>query len=180
MALTAANVQVGVTGAVYFAPSGTAVPTNPTDALNGAFLDVGYISEDGVTTSTSIDVTDLVAWQNADVVRKIQTGHDYTVAWTMLETSENTLELYYGNYTDAGAYGTAEVKGEQGYRGAFVIHVIDDTNLVRIAIPDGQVTEKGDVSIVNGDAISYPITITCYPDTSGVKAYVYTQTVGAS
>jgi hypothetical protein len=26
---------------------------------------------------------------------------------------------------------------------------------------------------VNGDAIMYPVTITAYPDASGVKAYLY-------
>jgi hypothetical protein len=180
MALTAGLVQVGVTGSVYYAPTGTALPTDTSTALNAAFIDVGYIDEDGVQTSTSIDVTDLKAWQNGETVRKIQTGHDFTVSFAMLETSAATLELYFGNYTDAGSEGNVQVTATQGYRGCFVINVVDDTNVMRLVLPDAQVTDKGDTSFVNADAIKYPVTLTAYPDGSGVKAYLYTKTTGAS
>lgn len=179
MAATAGNLLVGVTGSIYMAPSGTALPTTVSASLNAAFADLGYISEDGVSTSTSIDTNDIKAWQNGDTVRKIQTGHDFQVNFTMLETNAKSLELYYGNYTSA-TNGKVEVKGVQGYRGCFVINVIDDEALVRIVLPDAQVTDKGDVSYVNADPASLPVTLTCYPDTSGVKAYLYFETDGAS
>ena len=83
---TAENVRVGVTGAVYFAPAGTAVPTSVSGVLNAAFVDVGYIGEDGVSESISADTNDIKAWQNGDVVRRVQTSHDYTVSFTMLRT----------------------------------------------------------------------------------------------
>lgn len=182
MANTAANVRVGVTGAVYFAPSGTAVPTSVSTALNAAFNDVGYIGEDGITESTATDSTDIRAWQNGDIVRRVQTSHDYSVSFTMLETKAKALELYYGNFTagPGGASGVVEIDGSQPYRGAFVLHVIDDTDLIRVVIPDGQVSERGDVQRVNGDATAYPITITAYPDSSGNKAYIYYETDAAS
>jgi hypothetical protein len=44
---------------------------------------------------------------------------------------------------------------------------------IRIVIPDGQVTERGDVTYANGEAIGYDVTVTAYPDDSGVKAYIY-------
>ena len=50
MATTATNVTVGkpkVGGAVHWAPLGTALPTSATEALNAAFVDLGYVSEDG-------------------------------------------------------------------------------------------------------------------------------------
>ena len=40
------NVSTGkpkITGAVYRAPLGTALPTDATTALSGAFVDMGYI-----------------------------------------------------------------------------------------------------------------------------------------
>lgn len=182
MANTADNVRVGVTGAVYFAPSGTAVPTSVSTALNAAFNDVGYIAEDGITESTSTSTNDIRAWQNGDIVRRVQTSHDYTVAFTMLETKAKSLELYYGNFTagPGGASGQVTVDGAQPYRGAFVLHVIDDTNLIRIVIPDGQITERGDVTYANGDAIAFPVTITAYPDGNGDKAFIYYETDAAS
>lgn len=166
---TAANVRVGVTGGVYTAPEGTAIPTDPVSELDAAFDETGYISDAGVTQSIGEDITDLKAWQNGDVVRKIQTSHDLTYAFTMIETSEVTLKAYYGNY----AAGVVEINGVQLPHGPWVLSVIDGDAEIRVVIPDGQVTERGDISYVNGDAIGYPITITCFPDEDGNKAYMY-------
>lgn len=181
MTLTAANVRVGVTGTVKMAATGTALPTTIPASLNSGFNDVGYISEDGVVTATSTDVTDIKAWQNGETVRKIQTSHDFTVQFAMIETNERSLELYYGAYShNFGADGSVQVRASQGYRGCFVIDVVDDEDLIRIVLPDAQVTEREDVSYVNGEAISYGVTLTCYPDVSGVKAYIYFDTNAAS
>ena len=182
MAQVASNVRVGVTGAVYKAPTGTALPTSVSAALNAAFRDVGYISEDGVTTSTPTDTNDIRAWQNGDIVRRVQTSHDFTIAFTMIETNAEVLEMYYGNFTagPGGASGVVEVRSEQGWRGEIVLHVVDDDQLIRVVVPDGQITERDDVAYVNGDAIAYGVTITCYPDVTGVKAYIYFETDAAS
>lgn len=179
---TAANVRVGVTGAVYKAATGTTLPTDVSSALDVGFEDVGYIGEDGVVTSTGTDTNDIKAWQNGETVRKVQTSHDFTLAFTMIETNAKTLELYYGNFEagPGGASGVVEVRSEQGWRGELVLNVVDDDQLIRIVVPDAQVTEREDVSYVNGDAIAYGVTITCYPDNTGVKAYIYFETDAAS
>lgn len=175
MATTAANVLVGVTGGAYLAPTGTALPTNSQSALNAAFDEVGYISEDGVTQSISEDITDLKAWQNGDVVRKIQTAHDLTYSFTMIETSDVTLAAYYGNYTA----GTVEINGDQLPHKSWVLEVVDGDDDLRVVIPDGQITERGDIVYQNGDAVGYQVTITAFPDGSGNKAYIYVSGTGS-
>lgn len=174
MGNVANNVQVAVTGGVYMAPAGTTIPTNGASALNNAFEDLGYISEAGVVETINEQSTDIRAWQNGAIVRKVTTSHDVTYAFTAIESNDRTLEAYYGNI----AAGVVEVKGEQGVRGPWVIEVFDGaedstTGHRRIVIPDGQVTARGGVSYVNGAAVAYPITITAYPDDTGVKAYIY-------
>lgn len=177
MATVAANVNVGVTGGVYFAPVGTALPTSPSAALNVAFLEVGYLGEDGITQSVGDTTTEIKAWQNADVVRTIQTDHSATFKLTMEETNANSLAAYYGaNYVA----GVGQIKSGVLARKAWIIHVIDGTSLIRIVVPNGQITERGDVVYQNGAAIMYPITIEAYPDASGVKAYVYYATATVS
>lgn len=179
MVLTSANVRVGVTGAAYTAPPGTALPTDAGTALDPAFEDVGYISDDGVTESQDTDVTNIKAWQNSDVVRKVQTEHDVTYNFTMIETNPVSLEAYYGNFAaaDPGATpptdDTVEITGEQLPRGPWVLSVLDGADVIRVSIPDGQVTERGEITYQGEEEIGYEITITCYPDTSGVKAYKY-------
>lgn len=182
MSNNAEAVRVGVTGAVYFAPAGTPVPTSVSGSLDAAFEDVGYISEDGVSESTGTDTNEIKAWQNGDVVRRVQTSHEYSITFTMIETNEKSLELYYGNYTHGlGAdNGSVQIDGSQPYRGAFVINVVDDTDLKRIVIEDGQITERGEVVYKNDEATAYTVTITAYPDSNGVKAMIYYETDAAS
>lgn len=162
--LTAANVIVAGTGAVYRAPLGTPLPTSATDALNEAFLGHGYITQDGVAETIDEQTSDLIAWQNGDLVRKIQQSHDASYAFAGLETSPTMLETYYGNY-DAGK---VKIRGGGGIRGAWVLDFIDGNMMhVRAVIGDGQVTARGGVTRNGQAGFEYPVTITCYPFTDG-------------
>lgn len=180
MALTADNVRVGVTGAVYVAPTGTTLATDATTALNAAFQDLGYIHEDGVTETQDTDISDIVAWQNGAKVRKVQTSHDLMYAFTMIETSAVTLREFYGNFAaaDSVAVGdpaddTVKVNGDQLPRRSWVLSVIDGDHVLRVVIPDGQITERGDITYANGEAVGREVTITCFPDANENKAYIY-------
>jgi hypothetical protein len=175
MALEAANVNVAVTGGVYFAPVATALPADATTALAVGYLEVGYLTEDGITQSVGGASTDIKAWQNSDIVRTLQTEHTLTYALTLLETNPNALELYSGgNY----AAGIVEIRAGVLPHQVYVVDVIDGADHIRIVIPDGQISERGDIVYANASAISYPITITCFPDDTGVKAYVHYATAG--
>lgn len=174
MALDATNVRVGVTGAVYVAPSGSTAPTDATTALDGAFVDLGYIHEDGVTESHDTDTNDIRAWQNGDIVRKVQTSHDLTYSFTMLETNAATLEEFYGDFTDGGVGAdSVEITGTQLPNRAWVLSVLDGDHTIRVYIADGQITERGEIMYANGDPVGREVTVTCYPDASGVKATVW-------
>lgn len=174
MAPTASNVRVAVTGGLYYGEEETPVPASATAPLDPDLAELGYVSEDGVTQTIDEDVEQITAWQNGDTVRVVQTSHDVTYAFSLLETTELALDVYYGNH----AAGTTEIRAGQGKRGAWVFHVTDGNHRIRICVPDGQVTEHGDIEYVNGNAIMYPITVTCYPDSNGVKAYKHLATVG--
>jgi len=58
-----------------------------------------------------------------------------------------------------------------------VIEAVDGTSIVRIVLPNAEVTEVGDRTYASGDATVYPVTVTAYPDSTGVKAYKYKGTV---
>ena len=174
MALTTENVNVAVTGGVYVAPLATALPATAADAIAVGYTEVGYLTEDGITQSIGGSTTDIKAWQNAAVVRVLQTEHSATIKFSMQESNPNTLELYYGNY----AAGAVEVSGGVRPHYVIVIDVIDGTNTVRMVAEDAQVTERGDVSYVNGAIASYPITLECFPGGDGVKIHKYYETAG--
>lgn len=181
MALNAQNVRVAVTGGIYRAPLVTTLPTNATTALAGDFDELGYASEEGITQSVGRDVSDIAAWQNGDVVRVVQTSHTVTYQFNLIETSGLTLETAYGNYEDlGGGAGVTEITGALFPHYVWALHVVDGDSLIRLVLPDGQVTETGDVTLTNGELITYPITVTAFPDTDGVKVYKYTSNPVAS
>lgn len=170
MTNAADNVRVFTTGFVAVAPSGTALPTNATSSLSASYEELGYIDENGVTESQGTSTNKIKAWQGGTVVRVVQTEHELTYKFVAIETNDTVLEQFY----DQATYdGVVEITGDQPASKVWVVHAIDGDDLVRIVVPDGQVTDRGDVVYNGSDPVGYEFTITCYPDSSGVKAYKY-------
>ena len=174
------NVRVGAAdyaGGVFRAPTGTTLPTSATAALDAAFLsrNVGLIADDGVTQSIGNTTTDIRSWQNNAIVRTLTSETKVTYQFTMLETASVALETYYDNFSG----GASEITGQQGIRQSWVIQINDEGNDIRVVIPDGQVTERGDTVFSSTDVLRYPVTITAYPDSSGVNAYQYVGSEGS-
>ena len=89
-----ANVTAGtpkVGGAFFHAPLGTDLPTDAKTALDAAFKNLGYISEDGLTESTSIDTNTVKAW-GGDVVMVNQTGKTTTFSLTLIEALNEEVQ----------------------------------------------------------------------------------------
>lgn len=179
MALDSDNVLVALTGAVYAAPVGTTAPTDTGDAWDAGFKDLGYISEDGITESHEDDVTEIGAWQNGAIVRRMISGTSATYTFTVIETTKTALELYYKGAAIVGvdAEGHGEASIEIGLptsdRRAFGFDVIDGDKIVRWVVPVGEVTERGEITYKNDEPIGYELTITAYPGDDGVHTFKY-------
>lgn len=175
----AQNVSVGkpmADGAVFVAPIGTAVPTDATTALADAFLNIGFISEDGVTNSIETETEEIKAW-GGDIVLEPQTSRKETFAYTMIETNEVSMRQAFGedNVTVAedGAI-TVVHNGKEKSEYVYVIEVLMTGNRVkRQVIPRGKVTEIGEIVYVDNEAIGYETTISALIDESGNTAYEY-------
>lgn len=162
MALDSTNVLIGSTGAAYVAPLGTAAPTSSVSALNAAFADLGYLSDDGITETYDDSTDEITAWQGATVVRRTISSTSATISFTMIESKGATLELFHKGSTMSS--GHLPVLGAVADRRSFVIDVLDGSVHIRLYIANGEVTERGEVTYANGgEALSYPVTITCYP-----------------
>ncbi len=175
MALDSGNVRVGVSGVVYVGPLGTTLPSSVSTTPNAGFRDLGYMSDSGVSQSIASDSTEIHAWQNATTVRVVQTSHTVTYQMEFMEVNWLTMDTYYGNFSG----GVSHLTSDQLVRKSWIIHVDDGDDDFRIVIPEGQITARGDTSIVSGDAYKMPVTITAYDDDSGIKAYIYTSAAGS-
>lgn len=162
MALTSANVRVGVTGSVAIAPEGTTAPPDAVTALPSDWSGVGYISEDGVVEANTIESDDIKAWQNSEVVRKVVTSQETTYAFTMIETNADALGLFYGK-TIAAAATEHVIGGSLGAKQAICLTVVDGLTVSRRWAPSAEVTERGEVTFGATDATGYEVTMTAYP-----------------
>ena len=172
-AINAADVRVGVTGTIKTAPAGTTLPTTAAVALNAAFFDLGYLTQDGLSESVDSSITDLIAWQNSAVVRRTLDSDSLSYSFTLFQTDPDTLKFYYGNYDT-----TVPTVGHVGYTGALgpiqpmVFDILDGAHVTRLVLPAAQLTGRGEVSYAAGGT-SYPVTVTAYPDSGGVKMHRY-------
>lgn len=166
MALVAANARVAITGVVSIGDGTQTAPTDSGTALGTGWTDLGYVSEDGVTETRDRSTNTIRAWQNGDTLREVVTESTLTYAMTFAETKAATVELFYGNTVDDTDGSIVIVPSSTGGRHPFVIDVVDGDETIRTYIPDGEVTEVGDQTYVNGELIGYEVTITCYPSST--------------
>lgn len=167
MALDSSKVRVAVSGEVLVGATTATAPTGTGGATTG-FTGLGYVSEDGVTETRDRSADDIKAWQNAATVRTVITDATLTYSFTLLETKKETVELFYGTTVTAAATDGdfVIVPSNTGGRKSFIIDVVDGAELRRIYIPEGEVTEVGDVVYASGEPIGYEVTITAYKNTT--------------
>jgi hypothetical protein len=93
----ATELVVAGTGKVQLAPYGTTLPvdTDVRAALDAAFVDLGFTTEDGVTWSDGRTVEDVRAWQARYAIRKLVTEYNGSLAFTPLQWNKDNLELLY-------------------------------------------------------------------------------------
>lgn len=177
---TVANVSVGkpnIVGAVYHAPAGTTLPTSTAAELNAAFDPMGYVSDDGITNSSSLTTTEIKAW-GGDVVAVPQTEKKDTFKLKLIEcTNVDVLATVFGSANVSGALATGitvNINSAELPAGCWVIDMIlRDNTAKRIVIPSGKISALGDVVYKDDAVIGYEITVTCLPDSSGNTHYEY-------
>lgn len=159
--LDSSNVRVAVTGAWYTAPVGTLGPTAAASALADTWANLGYLSEDGTSRTTDRSTNDIRAWQNSALVRTTVTEASVTYSFTLIETTAQTIALYTGAVVDED--GTYDVDpSTTGGRRAFIFDVLDGDEVMRVYIPQGEVTEVGDQTFAGGEAVGYEVTVKAY------------------
>jgi hypothetical protein len=178
MAVSTTNIFQGapdrVTGAVMVAPVGTTLPTDTVGAPNGAFTDLGYISEDGVTLSQNTSWEQIKDW-GGDIVASLMTEFSGTLKFTCLETNATTLKATYGSSNvsvvaatvSTGTEITTKLNASQSPDNAWLFNVKAGSSKVRVVVPDGVITDRGDISLVRKDVIKYDLTVECHPDSAG-------------
>lgn len=178
-----ANIQVVgapllATGVIRSADLGTAVPANGTTALDPALAALGYAGEDGISQTTERG-TEIIRAMGGDEVRRIQTDYGVTFGFQLIDTNKTVLTEVYGadNVTSSGTVGAEELAIKLNKsplpRKLYVFEIKDGENRLRIVVPNGQITNVGDITYSHSDVIRYEIEVTAFPDENGNQGYIY-------
>lgn len=175
-----------VTGAIKHAALGTAIPdlsdvTKSAVTLDNAFTGNEYVSEDGLTLTPSRSTADIKDWSGA-TVRKVLESFDGTLNWTMISTNAAALGIAFGeeNIETAAATTTDGAKAKAALGAylpdpqAWVFLMKDGDARIVIAVPNGQITDVGEITFASNAAVGWPVTLSTYPDEDGNSIYIMT------
>lgn len=184
MANTVANVSAGkpaIGGAVFVAASGTTLPTDCTTALGTAFKALGYCSEDGVTNSNNPSSTDIKAW-GGDIVMTLQEEKPDKFKFTLIESLNlDVLKTVYEESNVTGSLSTGVTVNATNAEPALHVWAIDmlmTGNIKkRVVIPNGKISEIGDIVYKDNEAVGFEITLSALPDANGKTHIEYLKAV---
>ena len=174
--VTAVKPKVG--GHIYRAPVGTTLPTDATTALDNAFVDMGYASEDGLTNANSPESTVIKAWGGTPVLTIQESKEDtFQLVFISAENVE-VQKMVYGNTNVTGTSFSTGVSvtanAKELEEAAYVIETIARGNIAhRIVIPRAKPTEIGEIVYSDTDALGYDVTLGCTADAAGNTHYEY-------
>lgn len=166
-------------GAIFNAVLGTTLPTDTTTALDEAFTNLGFISEDGITNTNSPACEDVKAW-GGDIVLSSQTEKKDEWKFKLIEANNTgVLKVIYGSDNVTGTIEeglTVTANSNEVESTCWIIDtILKNGTKKRIVIPNGKITSVGDIVYKDNEPIGYEITINAVPDLAGNTHYEYTK-----
>lgn len=170
-------------GSIYWAPLGTTLPTNATTVLDEAFVNLGYVSDAGVTNDNSQETDNVKDW-GGNVVLSTETDYTDTYQFTLIEAKNvDVLKFVYGADNVEGTLETGitvKANNKEKPAGCLVIDMLYRNGVLkRDVIPNGKITDRGETSYNSSDPVGFETTVGCMNDAAGNSHYEYIQAPGA-
>ena len=172
-----------ISGSIYSAPLGTALPTSVDDTLNTAFKNLGYVSDSGVVNSNSPASDKAKAW-GGDVVLNFSNERPDTFKFMLIEIlNEEVLKVVYKEKNVTGTLEkgiSIDVTNEDFENRCWVIDMLLKGAAKRIVIPSGKITALEDIEYVDNKPAGYGLTIAAEPITGGKYHHEYIKKTAVS
>lgn len=163
MSKDTSELVVAGSGSISVAPYGTALPTQYNTALNAAFDELGYTTDDGLTWGSNPTVEKFTAWQSRQPVRVALTALEQRLTCTLQQWNERTIITAFGGgdfiQMQAGSFKYVPIADtEQLDEVSIVADWQDGTEQYRIVIPRALVTESVEVNLTRTNLAVLPVT----------------------
>lgn len=159
------EVRLAPFGDVYIAPIGSTLPTSPTATLDTAFVQVGLVSDSGVSLTPNVSTNDIKAWQSLTPVKTTITGVGLTVKFSMIQVNQETTAEYFfgGDWTNVAGNGRLDFSASPDLQErCLVIEWLDDEgNQNRLVFGRGLFTDRDAFTLVRTDATALGLTYEC-------------------
>lgn len=165
-----------VGGYAYWAPSGTALPTDSSTPLAEIFKLLGYLSEAGLTNTTDTDATEIKD-ANGTTVMKVITSYAESYQFALLEVLRvEAAKMRYNSDAVTGTDKSMTIKhqmpSDEDFVLVFEIAMSGDVK-DRLVIGNCTRAEFGDRQVHAGDAQVYDVTVSANDMGNGVTAIEY-------
>lgn len=181
---------VGANGGAWTVDLGATTPATPTDFsdLTSPWLPCGAISEDGLTYGFDEDSESFTPWGLAAPFRTVVTRSVRTFGLTLWETNRRIVRSVMFRLATAslapsasGIHTFAETASPVPDRRAWAFDVYDGSTMERFFVPQGEITDRSDVTFQQSEMSGYEIEVTAYPDESGNTVYhVYSADISSA
>ena len=165
---TTTNPRIWVDSTVAVGPVGTTAPTNIATGLDSDFVDLGFLTEDGLTESREQDSKDHYATGGV-LIRTTRSKHKRTFKFTCLEDTAVTFGLVNPGSDQSTTTGvtTRTVRTPEPNPQAFVLQQADGEYGRRIHVARGEVVEVGEIKAGDEDMVMLELTVNVYPASDG-------------
>lgn len=162
------------TGGVLVAAAGTALPTGVSGST-ASYTKLGYVADDGLRPSGERTSTDIYDW-GGDLIYSPQENHSTQFQLKLYAAFDSdVLNEVFGdeNVSTVGSLTTVLETGSTLSIHPWVFDMKDGDKRTRIVVPNGQLTKISEGPFVRNALQSFDVTLQCYKDDSGKKAYRY-------
>ncbi|MCX5202492.1 phage tail protein [Streptomyces sp. NBC_00237] len=170
--------MVGANGGGWVSPVGTPALASPLAQPQSPWQALGAISDDGLVNGWDEDSQEFTPWGLTSPFRTQITKSVRTFGLTVWETSRKPVMSLHYRLDDAdltpdgdGITKFAETASPVPDRRAFWFIVLDGGSARGFYVPQGEISDRSDVTYKQDEMSGFEWTITTYPDAAGNTVY---------
>ena len=172
------EIVVGANGTVWTAPVGTVAPADQDAVPAAAWLDLGYVSEDGVTFRDAKTLEIIPVWQLFHPARRIVTARDTNLEFVLRQWGKDQVPFAFGGGAvtspTVGNFKYTPPSPEEINERALMVDWADGTKNYRLVVIRGMVTDEVSTNLVRSAAADLPIAFGVNGSEAGDPWYLLT------